>query len=397
MGCASSTGAGGAVDGNQKNAVDKLLEAEAEKEKFIYKVLLLGAGESGKSTFSKQLRLIYKQAISAREREASATALRFNVLESMGVLLEAMHQQLEIPLADSALAPAAQRVLMQRDGCLTVELAQDVQALWQDEGVQAAWAQRGKFHILDASPYYFREAVRIADPAFEITEEDLIMSRSTTTGVKVATLPEPPFEFSVVDVGGQRNERKKWIHIFDDVKAVVFVVSLVGYSQVMFEDPTKNRMHESLELFEQIVSNPLFEGVHIFLLLNKKDLFEQAIQHVSLKTCFPEYEGEDGNVMAAIEFVENKFRGVMAQATPGKPLTTHCMAARVRMECRQGWNDIVQGIKGEKGGKGTLSPFSKHSPQPGLLGSPNKVTASSPGMRKADESRAALVTAQPAE
>jgi hypothetical protein len=48
----------------------------------------------------------------------------------------------------------------------------------------------------------------------------------------------------VVDVGGQRSERKKWIHCFDDVKAIVFVVSLAGYNQVLFEDEEMNRMHE---------------------------------------------------------------------------------------------------------------------------------------------------------
>lgn len=48
-------------------------------------------------------------------------------------------------------------------------------------------------------------------------------------------------KFSVVDVGGQRSERRKWIHCFDDVKAIIFVVALSGYNQVLFEDTRVNR------------------------------------------------------------------------------------------------------------------------------------------------------------
>ncbi|CAN0288437.1 unnamed protein product, partial [Ectocarpus sp. 13 AM-2016] len=48
-------------------------------------------------------------------------------------------------------------------------------------------------------------------------------------------------KFSVVDVGGQRSERRKWIHCFDDVKAIIFVVALSGYNQVLFEDTGVNR------------------------------------------------------------------------------------------------------------------------------------------------------------
>ena len=44
------------------------------------------------------------------------------------------------------------------------------------------------------------------------------------------------------DVGGQRNERKKWIHCFDGVTAVIFVVGLSEYDQCLVEDGVTNRM-----------------------------------------------------------------------------------------------------------------------------------------------------------
>lgn len=40
-------------------------------------------------------------------------------------------------------------------------------------------------------------------------------------------------------MGGQRSERKKWIHSFDDVTSIIFLVALSEYDQVLFESQTE--------------------------------------------------------------------------------------------------------------------------------------------------------------
>ena len=124
------------------------------------------------------------------------------------------------------------------------------------------------------------------------------------------------FLFRLFDVGGQRSERKKWIHCFEDVTAIIFCVAMSEYDQVLHEDETtvkicmqfwlaylveilpiwiffslQNRMQESLKLFDSICNNKWFGDTSIILFLNKKDLFEEKILRSPLTICFPEYTG----------------------------------------------------------------------------------------------------------
>ncbi|POI24854.1 hypothetical protein CIB84_011398, partial [Bambusicola thoracicus] len=53
----------------------------------------------------------------------------------------------------------------------------------------------------------------------------------------------------------------------------------------------RNRMHESLMLFDSICNNKFFIDTSIILFLNKKDLFAEKIKKSPLTICFPEYAG----------------------------------------------------------------------------------------------------------
>jgi len=110
-----------------------------------------------------------------------------------------------------------------------------------------------------------------------------------------------------LDVGGQRNERRKWIHCFEDVTAVIFVTAISEYDQVLYEDEKENRLRESLKVFETVVNNKYFANSTIILFMNKSDLFRDKLQQTSIKYCFgDEYEG-DGSFDDASHFIETCF------------------------------------------------------------------------------------------
>ena len=117
--------------------------------------------------------------------------------------------------------------------------------------------------------------------------------------------------FHIFDVGGQKSERKKWIQCFDRVKAVVFVVSLDCYNEIMFEDGNKNCLEDSLELFNQTVNNETFADTPVILFLNKCDLFEPKIKELPITECpvFENSEIDDPNdYQQAIELIKDEFQ-----------------------------------------------------------------------------------------
>jgi guanine nucleotide-binding protein subunit alpha len=106
----------------------------------------------------------------------------------------------------------------------------------------------------------------------------------------VVTISKVPIH--MFDVSGLKHHRKKWLSYFDIVHTILFVVSLSSYDQTMIEDPTVNRMVDSLVLFEDICNNELLAKLDIILFLNKVDLFKKKVKVIPVKKFFPEYSGE---------------------------------------------------------------------------------------------------------
>ncbi|KAG5457051.1 MAG: G-protein alpha subunit IN n subclass, partial [Olpidium bornovanus] len=72
------------------NAIEKELKKNRVAQKYEVKLLLLGAGESGKSTVLKQMKLIHDNGFSDDERVAAREVIFSNIVQSMRAILEAM-------------------------------------------------------------------------------------------------------------------------------------------------------------------------------------------------------------------------------------------------------------------------------------------------------------------
>lgn len=307
------------------NAIDDELLQNRLQELFKFKILLLGPGESGKSTIVKQLRAIHNKKYTEEEKGVVADSLHNNVVECLKAMVFAC-KRFGIELGEGEQKTAQYIVDFEDDQRIPENKVDELLKLWESKAFKEVYTRRNEYWLLDSMEYYMENLERFCEEEFEPSDEDCIMARIRTTGIVVSkleqkhrsALPDDPkvIKFEVVDVGGQRNERKKWIHCFDDVKAILFVVNLAGYNQVMFEDNTKNRMAEALELFKSIVTKQEFANTPIVLFLNKKDLFESMLVKNGLETnelfqAFPKEDSSD--VMKAIERVKAEFNKQLPQ------------------------------------------------------------------------------------
>jgi len=189
-----------------------------------------------------------------------------------------------------------------------------LQKIWSDPLIQRMYALEEKNPQLEAPLGYIMSAMdRIGDQGFTPTNEDILFARKRTSGVTLMDFEAYGAKFLLIDVGGQRTERRKWIAHFDIVDAVIFVVGLDQYDQVMMEDGVTNRLRDSLDLFEEMCSSPWFKNSSFLLFLNKSDLFKTKIKQIPLTVCFRGYQGDPHDYDQCSKYIIRRFQQIHSQ------------------------------------------------------------------------------------
>ncbi|XP_007524875.1 guanine nucleotide-binding protein subunit alpha-15 [Erinaceus europaeus] len=299
--------------------ISRLLLEQKRRDRGELKLLLLGTGESGKSTFIKQMRIIHGAGYSEDERRGFRPLVFQNVFLSMHTLLEAM-RGLDIAFARPDSQHYASLVLSQDPYKVTTfekRQAVAMQWLWRDAGVRACYERRREFHLLDSALYYLSQLERITEDGYVPSAQDVLRSRMPTTGINEYCFSVQKTNLRIVDVGGQKSERKKWIHCFENVIALIYLASLSEYDQCLEENNQENRMKESLALFGTILELPWFKNTSVILFLNKTDILEEKIPTSHLATYFPSFQGPKQDAEAAKGFIRDMYTGLYASSADG--------------------------------------------------------------------------------
>ena len=307
MGSGASKSAAKAAAENS-TLIDKEIKNDREKAKKGVKLLLLGAGESGKSTIVKQMKIIHCDGYTLEERIPFKPIVYSNATQSLLSILYAMIKDgVEFRnasrLEDAELLFSA--IEFQAEPQIPCDLGEIMERLWKDEGMQRCFSHSGKYQINDSAAYFLNEIKRISAPDYSPTDQDILNARARTTGITYTTFFHKDMRFKIVDVGGQRSERLKWLRCFEDVTAIIFCVALSEYDLMLEEDSKVNRMFESMKLYERICNNKLFAIASIIVFFNKIDIFRDKITLSPLTICFPDFEGQ--SYQEALDYIQHKF------------------------------------------------------------------------------------------
>ena len=296
----------------RSDAIDKQLKIDERVYGDLVKILLLGASESGKSTIVKQMKIIHGDGYSQQELESFTPVVYDNLAESIWHVVNAM-DRLGIAFQNPVNHDHAQTIKLLRTRksyyTLPLEVVNAIDSLWADEGFQECFRRAYEYQLNDSAPYYFEHLPRLLAPGYLPNERDVLRARVATIGITEAEFHDRILTYKIVDVGGQRSERRKWMHCFDDVQAVLFVTALNEYDMPLFVEERVNRLDESLNLFQSICNNKFFVKTAIILFLNKMDLFREKIMNSDrhLRLFFPKYTGPNRDVDAACRFIQDLF------------------------------------------------------------------------------------------
>ncbi|CAL6067548.1 G-protein_alpha subunit [Hexamita inflata] len=255
------------------------------------KILLLGAGEGGKSTWVKQMRLLYQNGFTSVERNYYKTIIFQNVIKST----VAISQNTAIPelqnLLKCPLTPAS----------LSDSVISTLNNLLQNTEFQNALLNTP---IVDNYTYFISRLPFLANNL--PTNQDILLARVKTHIETPFTCTLNKLKYIFYDVAGQRPARSTWNHRLSEANAFIFFCSLSDFDQTLIEDATTNRLRESLQLWTELVNSPLLEKVPVILCLNKMDLLVEKLKTRRFSDYISEYKGEN-EAKSVADYVQGLF------------------------------------------------------------------------------------------
>ncbi|CAB0035638.1 unnamed protein product [Trichogramma brassicae] len=311
--------------------IDRMLEKDRQSMRRQVKLLLLGAGESGKSTFLKQMRIIHGINFEPELVKEYQRVIYQNIVRGMRVLVDA-RDKLNIPWEHQKNYDIGYQLLKLEntttlDARSFLRCVPSLQSLWKDASIRRAFDRRREFQLSDSVQYFFDDIDRIAKLDYTPTHQDILHCRKATKGISEFTISINNIPFLFVDVGGQRSQRQKWYQCFDSVTSILFLVSSSEFDQVIVEDRKTNRLEESKNIFDTIINNVIFYGVSVILFLNKIDLLEKKVKSTDTNIAlhFPQFTGDPHCMKDVQSFILDLF--VKVKRDPKKPLFHHFTTA----------------------------------------------------------------------
>ncbi|CAJ0757418.1 21237_t:CDS:2 [Entrophospora sp. SA101] len=226
--------------------IDKQLEEDSRKFKKEC------SGESGKSTIVKQMKIIHQNGYTKEELAHYRITIYKNLIDSAQAIVYAM-RKFRLESRKPINRVYAEKILeyyVESDPNfqLNPEIVEAINSIWNDPIISEVLDKQNHFYLMDSAPYFFEEVRRIGAQGYIPNETDVLRARTKTTGIMETRFNMGQLSIHMFDVGGQRSERKKWIHCFEAVTSIIFCVALSEYDQVLLEESGQGKITQSSSL-----------------------------------------------------------------------------------------------------------------------------------------------------
>jgi len=188
-------GSGAKTDQEERKRLkeaNKRINQQIQKDKQVYRathrLLLLGAGESGKSTIVKQMRILHVDGFSPEEKLLKIEDIKKNIRDAILTITGAMSTlspavALECPAENQPRVDYIQDVASQPDFDYPPEFYEHTEILWRDKGVLATFERSNEYQLIDCAKYFLDRVSVIKEHDYTPTEQDILRCRVLTSGI----------------------------------------------------------------------------------------------------------------------------------------------------------------------------------------------------------------------
>jgi len=286
------------------------------------RILILGIAEVGKSTLSKQIRILHCEKFTNEELSLYKRIAIRNI--HSGVLsMISMAASMSINMSKYEPEISAFRDSNTTDSLDQAKLSA-AKILFASQELQNLLKTPAALLAEPHLQFFLSRVESYAQPDYTPTKEDILRLRQRTIGSPTLEFQYKNRTLQLVDLGGQEVERTKWPLLAEDATALIFLASLTHYDTP--EDKSKSRLQESLETFNQVAHDEAFAKCFFCLFLNKWDLFQEQIKFSPFTKAFPKFSGDANDTTACGKYVEEMYRAQL-EGTSHRSLIAHFTTA----------------------------------------------------------------------
>eukprot|EP01126_Amoeba_proteus_P053196 TRINITY_DN6473_c0_g2_i1.p1 TRINITY_DN6473_c0_g2~~TRINITY_DN6473_c0_g2_i1.p1 ORF type:complete len:366 (+),score=34.14 TRINITY_DN6473_c0_g2_i1:57-1154(+) len=351
MGVCRSSEALGTTPEQASRAIDKELQSVKRSRASEFRILMLGTADSGKSTFARQFYLLhaYQNPWNPSDLIKYSLNLQLNTLEAMREVLYLLQSSGSQPSFFRAHSTQGNLEGFGAHHKSYVQLIQEapnleavaayIDTLWRETSIKQIYHDLNLTY--SSASYYFDNVQRFAEPNFVCTVDDIPYVRIKTVGIYETLISAKGKTIILIDVGGQKSERRKWMkHFQQSLSTIIFCVAVNEFNMQVEEEPTVNRLMEAMNLFKECY---LYFGsrLPVILFLNKFDLLTQK-----LPTCPFDYPqdryylspDETRDPLKVVGVISDLFGDIVK--TGDENFFCHVTSAVDANICRSVWKDV---------------------------------------------------------